>query len=194
MGVTIGTPDHWHQRISIDALRAASRDELVNVHEIGDRVAESILQFFQRVENRTLIERLADVAAALGMGGAAFAFFGVLFVFVPALRWRGWVQRTAALFALVPVLAYAALAGLPVSTQRAAVMLIVLMAAILIQRQSDPFNTLALAALVVLAVHPPALFSISFQLSFCTVSAILYGLTCSGDWWRRGRWGYLFRQ
>jgi competence protein ComEC len=125
------------------------------------------------------------------VGGAAFAFFGVLFVFVPALRWRGWVQRTAALFALVPVLAYAILAGLPVSTQRAAVMLIVFMAAILIQRQSDPFNTLALAALVVLAVHPPALFSISFQLSFCAVSAILYGVTCSGEWWRRGPPGLL---
>jgi competence protein ComEC len=120
------------------------------------------------------------------VGGAAFAFLGALLVFVPALRWRGWVKRTAALLALVPVLAYAALAGLPVSTQRAAVMLIVLMAAILIQRQSDPFNTLALAALVVLTFHPPALFSVSFQLSFFAVSAILYGLTCSGDWWRRG--------
>jgi competence protein ComEC len=120
------------------------------------------------------------------VGGAAFAVFGVLFAFVPALRWRGWVIRSAALFALVPVLAYAVLAGLPVSTQRAAVMLIVLMAAILIQRQSDPFNTLALAALVVLAFHPPALFSISFQLSFCAVAAILYGLMCSGDWWRQG--------
>jgi competence protein ComEC len=120
------------------------------------------------------------------VGGAAFALIGALFAFVPALRWRGWVKRAAALFALAPVLAYALLAGLPVSTQRAAVMLIVLMAAILIQRQSDPFNTLALAALVVLAFHPPALFSISFQLSFCAVTAILYGLKWSGDWWRRG--------
>lgn len=52
---------------SIGALRAASRDELMNVHEIGERVAASVLQFFQRAENRTLVERLA--AAGLTMQG-----------------------------------------------------------------------------------------------------------------------------
>ena len=36
-------------------------------------------------------------------------------------------------------------------------------------------NTLALAALVILIVDPPSLFSISFQLSFITVFAIIYG-------------------
>jgi competence protein ComEC len=36
-------------------------------------------------------------------------------------------------------------------------------------------NTLALAALVILIVDPPSLFSISFQLSFVTVFTIIYG-------------------
>ena len=39
-------------------------------------------------------------------------------------------------------------------------------------------NTLALAALVILIIDPPSLFSISFQLSFITVFAIIYGFSC----------------
>jgi DNA ligase (NAD+) len=54
---------------SMGALRGASRDDLVKVHEIGDRVAASVIQFFQRVENRDLVDRLA--AAGLTMQGAA---------------------------------------------------------------------------------------------------------------------------
>jgi competence protein ComEC len=125
------------------------------------------------------------------VGGCAYMVLGAILSFVPALRWRGWVGRAAALLALGPVLAYAFLAGLPVSTQRAAVMIAVIMAAILIQRRSDAFNNLALAALVVLSCHPPALFSISFQLSFVAVSAIFYGLKHSRGWWRQGSPGPL---
>jgi competence protein ComEC len=138
--------------------------------------------------NRCGVAHLLAISGLhLGAVGAfAFVVFTALLAFVPALRWRGWVGRTAATLSLGPVLIYALLAGLPVSTQRAAVMIAVLMVAILIQRRSDAFNTLALAALVVLIGHPPALFAISFQLSFVAVTAILYGLKCSGEWWRRG--------
>lgn len=143
--------------------------------------------------NRCGVAHLLAISGLhLGAVGAfALAVFAALLAFVPALRWQGWVGRTAAILSLVPVLLYATLAGLPVSTQRAAVMIAVLMVAILIQRRSDAFNNLALAALVVLIGHPPALFAISFQLSFIAVTAILYGLKCSGDWWRRGPSGPL---
>jgi len=43
---------------SIDALAAASADELQNVEEVGPKVAESILQFFREPRNRDLVERL----------------------------------------------------------------------------------------------------------------------------------------
>jgi DNA ligase (NAD+) len=54
---------------SIDRLQAASRDDLMKVHDIGERVAESIRQFFERAENRALLERLA--AAGVAMRAAA---------------------------------------------------------------------------------------------------------------------------
>jgi competence protein ComEC len=47
----------------------------------------------------------------------------------------------------------------------------------LVEREQDSINTLALAALVILVADPPSLFSISFQLSFSAVFAIIYGFS-----------------
>ncbi len=43
---------------SIDALMAASEEELVAVDEIGDRIAESVVSFFADERNQSIIERL----------------------------------------------------------------------------------------------------------------------------------------
>jgi DNA ligase (NAD+) len=43
---------------NIDALMSATQEELVAVDEIGERIAESVLQFFADERNRTIIERL----------------------------------------------------------------------------------------------------------------------------------------
>src|SRR5208283_2169746 len=43
---------------SLDALVAASAEELQRVDEVGPKVAESILQFFREPRNRELVERL----------------------------------------------------------------------------------------------------------------------------------------
>ena len=46
---------------SMEAIRAASFEELVAVDEIGDKIAESILHFFEEERNRELVNRLADI-------------------------------------------------------------------------------------------------------------------------------------
>ncbi len=43
---------------SIDRLMAADMEELVSVDEIGDRIAQSIIQFFSDENNRNIVERL----------------------------------------------------------------------------------------------------------------------------------------
>src|SRR5690606_14286469 len=43
---------------NIDALRNATVLELVLVDEIGERIAQSVVQFFENEENRVIIERL----------------------------------------------------------------------------------------------------------------------------------------
>jgi competence protein ComEC len=114
---------------------------------------------------------------------ATLAFYVLrwIFSFVPFLLWRGWGRQWAAAVTLVPVLAYGVLAGMSPSTQRAEIMVAVFLAALILGRSHDVLNTLAVAALAILALFPPALFSISFQLSFAAVLAIVYGLEKVGS-------------
>jgi len=45
---------------SIDALRNASLMDLILVDEIGDRIARSVIEFFENTENKIIIERLKN--------------------------------------------------------------------------------------------------------------------------------------
>lgn len=64
------------------------------------------------------------------------------------------------------VLLYSSLTGWPVSVQRATIMALLSLAASHLGRSHDAANGLGLAALMILALDPCALFTISFQLSF----------------------------
>ncbi|MEJ5358544.1 MAG: DNA internalization-related competence protein ComEC/Rec2 [Desulfobacterales bacterium] len=118
---------------------------------------------------------------------AAFAFhvFRLLLVRIPAVLHAAWGRKGAMLLAFFPVLFYALLAGFSPSTQRAFLIVTVFLGAVLSDREPDPLNALAAAALAILAVQPTSLFSISFQLSFAAVVGILGGLEC----WRAGQGG-----
>jgi DNA ligase (NAD+) len=50
---------------SMDALAAATREELLNVHEIGERIADSIIEFFADPQNRARIETLRNAGLQL---------------------------------------------------------------------------------------------------------------------------------
>lgn len=106
----------------------------------------------------------------------AFFFFKHLLALLPPLLYRGWPRKGAAVLAIFPVLIYGLLAGMSPSTQRAVIMVSVFLLSFLIERDHDLPNTLAAAALIILIAYPPSLFSISFQLSFIAVTAILFGL------------------
>ncbi len=107
---------------------------------------------------------------------AFFVFKWILSRFTFFL-WHAWTRKGAALLTLVPVLIYGMLSGLSPSTQRAVIMVVVFLMSFVFERESDALNTLALAALLIVLVSPPSVFSISFQLSFTAVLAIVYGLS-----------------
>jgi competence protein ComEC len=107
----------------------------------------------------------------------AFSLFQWLMARFNFFLWWAWSRKGAALLSLMPVFAYGMIAGFTPSTQRAVCMVSIFLLTFLVEREQDPFNTLALAALVILVADPPSLFSISFQLSFVTVLAIIYGMS-----------------
>ena len=103
-----------------------------------------------------------------------FIFFSWLLSFSRYLLWEGLVKKTAAVLALVPVFIYGLISGMSPSTQRAVIMTAVFLFTFLAEKEYDITNTLALSAMLILVVFPPSLFSISFQLSFSSVLAIIY--------------------
>jgi competence protein ComEC len=142
---------------------------------VGDRsrISEGLRESF----NRAGIAHLLAISG-LHVGIVATVSFWLCrwaMSWIPALLHRAWTRKGAALLTVVPVLGYGLLAGMSPSTQRAVTMVGVFLAALWIERDAEPINTLAVAAVVILVIYPPSLFSISFQLSFAAVAVILYG-------------------
>jgi len=92
----------------------------------------------------------------------------------PYLLLRFNVIKVSTLGACLPIMIYAFIAGMGISVVRAAIMIVTFMVAIFLGRERDLYNTLALAAFIILIVFPHSLFDISFQLSFTAVAAILF--------------------
>ncbi|MEJ2095798.1 MAG: DNA internalization-related competence protein ComEC/Rec2 [Deltaproteobacteria bacterium] len=118
--------------------------------------------------------------SGLHVGIVAFTVYAVvrfLIGFVPALLWAGWGEKSAVLATLPVVFLYGFLAGMSPSTQRAVIMVTFFLLAAWAGRDQDIINTAAAAALIILMLHPPALFSISFQLSFAAVLSIIIGMS-----------------
>lgn len=98
--------------------------------------------------------------------------------------------KAGAVAALLAATAYAALAGFAVPTQRALVMVAVVMLALLLGRRSRPSSVLALALLLVLIIDPLAVLAPGFWLSFAAVAVILLGAAgrLGRRGWREGAW------
>jgi competence protein ComEC len=85
--------------------------------------------------------------------------------------------QVAALVTIAVSSLYAALAGFTVPTQRALIMLVVMMLSIIWQRHSRPIAVLLLALLVVVLVNPYTILSPGLWLSFLAVGLIQYVVT-----------------
>jgi competence protein ComEC len=86
------------------------------------------------------------------------------------------VPKVAALLAAAPVLFYAGMAGGSLPTWRAAIMVLVYLGAVLLDREREIYRSLALAALIISFLWPGSVQEISFQLSFLSVLSIFLGM------------------
>lgn len=143
-------------------------------------------------EVRTAFNR-AGVSHVLSISGlhvglvaaASYAFFRWLLARSRWLLLNTTVPKLAVALSTVPVLCYAGIAGGSVATLRALVMLLVFVAAVVVDRQRHLLVSLAAAAIIVIAISPGASLDISFQLSFVAVLGLVLGLERFWPWWRR---------
>src|SRR5437762_705273 len=82
-------------------------------------------------------------------------------------------RRVSAVAAIVVVVGFAAVIGPEPSVLRAAVMAVLVLAALLLERDASVTNSLALAALAILVVRPGDLGDPGFQLSFAATAGIV---------------------
>lgn len=103
----------------------------------------------------------------VGIVAAVFAF--LLF---PMRLWsrRG---RYRHIITILFVWAYALVVGLTPSVVRASCMITILLFSRLLSRRVSPFNTLAIAVIVICTIDPYSVFSIGFQLSVAAVLGLL---------------------
>ncbi len=174
--------DNARRKLSrlIEKTAAGDQKEVLKALVIGER--QDISPKGREAFNRAGVGHLLAISGLhIGIiATVAFAVFRRLLARSRFFLRRAWTRKGAALLSVFPVLYYGLLAGMSPSTQRAVIMVAVFLLSFLLEKEQDPINTLGLAAAVILTCHPPAFFSISFQLSFGAVFAIIYGLEKTG--------------
>lgn len=119
---------------------------------------------------------------------AGIVFFAMRWAWALAglsLRWPA--PKAGAVAALLAACVYAALAGFSIPTQRAFIMVAVVMVAVLRDRRTAPSRVLALALGAILLHDPLSVLSAGFWLSFVSIAIIAWVIGDGGSapWWRR---------
>ncbi len=131
--------------------------------------------------------RNAGVVHVLSVSGMHVGFVIAALFFL--LKWLPVRPALRTLLLLAGIWFYARLTGLDSPVARAALMAGLFLVAPLLQRRADPVNAIAVAALILLMLHPLQLFMAGFQLSFaaCLGIVLLYQRlrVCTDTWFTR---------
>jgi len=119
------------------------------------------------------------------LGGLVFWAVRLALALPPVLAERVAIRKVAAVCALGAVAVYLVMSGAGVATQRAFIMAAVALVAIMLDRAAVTMRGVAVAAVIILLLHPESLFEAGFQMSFAAVAALVAGYDASRGFWRR---------
>jgi competence protein ComEC len=146
-------------------------------------------------EEATEALRRAGLAHLLAISGmhmammtlSALALVRLVLALSPAQSSSMHATRWAAAAALIIATGYLALSGASTATQRAFIMIAIALLAMMTNRRALTIRAVALAAFLVLLLHPQALLGPSFQMSFAATLALVAsyaGFSRSATVWR----------
>lgn len=174
----------------IDRLRAAYLGWLRGFGGNGGALVGALVAGDRESLSPEVKEAFADTGLShiLAISGLHLGLVAMGFFFMALWTVKRWsrlveiaaAQRAAAFSTIVVVITYAVLTGMRVPTQRALIMVLTYLAAVVLDRKHEVWNALALAAAIILFAWPMALYEASFQLSFVCVAGILYVLPRAG--------------
>lgn len=107
------------------------------------------------------------------VAGMAFFALRLLLALIAPFSRRYNSKKAAALLAIFMSFAYLLISGAQISTQRAFIMMFVVLLGILFDRRAISMRMVSLAAIVVLIISPQALISAGFQMSFAAVVVLI---------------------
>ena len=140
---------------------------------IGQRggISEAVLE---DMRGAGLAHLLAISGLHMGLiAGWLFLFLRGLLALVPRFALYYPIKKWAAAVAVIGAFAYLGIAGAPIPTIRAFIMVATVLAAVMLDRRALSLRLVAWAAAIILAVLPESLVSVSFQLSFAAVVALI---------------------
>ncbi|MGQ0526771.1 MAG: ComEC/Rec2 family competence protein [Alphaproteobacteria bacterium] len=159
---------------SIDAALPPARAAIAKALITGKRAAIS------KEDDQAIKD--AGIYHILSISGLHITLFATIIFFtsrflmacVPSFALRHPIKKYAAVLGFLGALFYTLLAGAEIPAQRSLLMLGTAFLAILLDRDPLSPRLLAFAALVVLLLAPESLLSISFQMSFAAVAAMIF--------------------
>lgn len=192
-----GAIDRWRQRIGeqvTDRLRHSDYAGIVLALSNGDQHAITDEQWAVMRDTGTIhLMSISGLHVSL-VAGMVFWLGRMGWRYTGLTRTHWPADRAAAVVALLVSVAYCALAGFAIPTQRALVMVTVALLAIFWRRATRPMAILAAALLVVIVYDPFAVLSMGFWLSYGAVAVLIYGVGNRvrerGVWakWGRAHW------
>src|SRR5271165_1715976 len=107
------------------------------------------------------------------VAGIVFIVTRRLLALSPTLALKYPIKKWAAVVAMAGSLLYDVATGSRVGTERALIMTLVVLGAVIMDRRALTMRNLAFAVLAVVAIEPEAILGVSFQLSFAAVGALV---------------------
>lgn len=185
--------DFWRRASLAFARGRAAIGDRIRSRVAGDEgaLAAALITNEQRAISRPAVDALrksglAHIIAISGMNmvlASAVFFVGLrsLFSLSPGLCQSLPVKKLAAAGAVLGTAGYFVISGFALSAERAFIMMVMLLFAVLVDRPGISLRSVAISALMILATTPSAGLSASFQLSF---SGTL-GLVAAYEAWSR---------
>ncbi len=175
--------ESWQRSIDLAARRLG---DYIRMAVADDRVS-SVLAALLLGDQKRIPRDLADAYTRSGVNhilsisgfhiGIIAAFITLISLWLITrceyLTLRCNARRVVIMLAVPAMCIYLLLTGNAPATARSVIMLAAFACALYAERESDPINTLLLAAFLLVACNPPTLFDLSFQLSFLSLWGII---------------------
>lgn len=199
-GFILGVPDVIGEIVS-SQLPIKSRFELfvgsiqanisnrINDHLSGDTAAITsalIIADKKAISEETVTALrnagLAHILAISGLhmvlaSGTLFITLRTFFSLLPSMVQAFPVKKIAASAALLAATSYLVISGAPISAQRAWLMLVIMLGAVILDKPSITLRNVAIAAILIVILSPSAVTTPGFQMSFAAAAALvsIYG-------------------